>query len=395
MKCEIRKLKDLLQSKGYIRGPFGSSLKRGELQNSGIPVYEQQHAIYGTRTFRFFVGEEKYQELKRFTVKENDLIISCSGTVGKVSIIQPGDPTGIISQALLILRCNSDVVLPQFLYYFLLSAQGYHSITSVSSGSVQVNIAKRKIIEDIDVPYFDLQTQKKIISILRALDDKIECNNKIIENLQQQAQAIYENMFTGFRISQVELSTIIDVRDGTHNSPKAENEGYPLITSKHLLPFSVDRASANRISKDDFEKINERSLVETQDILMSMIGTIGLISYVSYPVVDFAIKNVALFKTSHSPEFAYYILCYLKSNATKQYIEKHLAGSTQKYISLRELRKMPVYQPSNAELEKFSFLVNPMFEDIVLRVNENIYLSEIRNTLLPKLMNGEIDVDGI
>lgn len=112
MKCEIRKLKDLLQSKGYIRGPFGSSLKRGELQNSGIPVYEQQHAIYGTRTFRFFVGEEKYQELKRFTVKENDLIISCSGTVGKVSIIQPGDPTGIISQALLILRCNSDVVLP-------------------------------------------------------------------------------------------------------------------------------------------------------------------------------------------------------------------------------------------------------------------------------------------
>ena len=56
---------------------------------------------------------------------------------------------------------------------------------------------------------------------------------------------------------------------------------------------------------------------------------------------------------------------------------------------------MPVYQPSNTELEKFNFLVNPMFEDIVLRVNENIYLSEIRNTLLPKLMNGEIDVDGI
>lgn len=240
-----------------------------------------------------------------------------------------------------------------------------------------------------------IEKQNKIVSVLSAFDDKIECNNKINENLQQQAQAIYENMFSGFRSSPVELSNIIDVRDGTHNSPKAESEGYPLITSKHLLPFSVDRASANRISKDDYEKINERSLVETQDILMSMIGTIGLISYVSYPVVDFAIKNVALFKTSHSPEFAYYILCYLKSNATKQYIEKHLAGSTQKYISLRELRKMPVYQPSNTELEKFNFLVKPMFEDIVLRVNENIYLSEIRNTLLPKLMNGEIDIDGI
>ena len=60
MKCESIKLKDLLQSKGYIRGPFGSALKRGELQKTGIPVYEQQHAIIGTRNFRFFVDSQKY-----------------------------------------------------------------------------------------------------------------------------------------------------------------------------------------------------------------------------------------------------------------------------------------------------------------------------------------------
>jgi type I restriction enzyme S subunit len=69
--------------KGYIRGPFGSALKRPELKESGIPVYEQQHAIDGVRTFRYFIDDDKYAELRRFTVAPNDLIISCSGTVGR------------------------------------------------------------------------------------------------------------------------------------------------------------------------------------------------------------------------------------------------------------------------------------------------------------------------
>lgn len=139
-------LKEILGERGYIRGPFGSSLKRADMVGEGIPVYEQQHAIYGTREFRYFIDEEKHEKLKRFTVQEHDLIISCSGTVGRISIIRPSDPTGIISQALLILRPE---VSNEFLYYFLTSPTGYNSITSVSTGSVQVNIAKRKIIETI------------------------------------------------------------------------------------------------------------------------------------------------------------------------------------------------------------------------------------------------------
>ena len=106
-------LADLLQDKGYIRGPFGSALKRPEMQTEGIPVYEQQHAIYNSREFRFFISEEKFEELKRFQVEANDLVISCSGTVGRVTIIKEEDPKGIISQALLILRVDSKKVLPQ------------------------------------------------------------------------------------------------------------------------------------------------------------------------------------------------------------------------------------------------------------------------------------------
>lgn len=176
-------LKDVLQPKGYIRGPFGSALKRGDMLDTGIPVYEQQHAIYGSRQFRFHISENKYMEMKRFSIQPDDIIISCSGTVGKVSIITKGDPIGIISQALLLLRVNADVIDPLFLCYFFRSYEGYNAIVSRSSGSVQVNISKREVIEQIPLRLPDIQTQRRIVSILSSLDQKIVCNAKINDNL--------------------------------------------------------------------------------------------------------------------------------------------------------------------------------------------------------------------
>ena len=176
-------LADLLQDKGYIRGPFGSALKRPEMQTEGIPVYEQQHAIYNSREFRFFISEERFEELKRFQIEANDLVISCSGTVGRVTIIKEEDPKGIISQALLILRVDSKKVLPQYLKYFFTSKEGYNAIVSRSSGSVQVNISKRNVIEQIPLRLPSTNIQKKIVGVLSSIDKKIEKNEQINNNL--------------------------------------------------------------------------------------------------------------------------------------------------------------------------------------------------------------------
>ena len=99
-------LGEVLKEKGYIRGPFGSALKRGEMKKEGIPVYEQANAIYKHRKFRYFINEEKHKTLLRFTVQTDDILISCSGTFGRTTIIKEEDPKGIISQALLILRSD-------------------------------------------------------------------------------------------------------------------------------------------------------------------------------------------------------------------------------------------------------------------------------------------------
>lgn len=168
------KLGEVLDKKGYIRGPFGSALKRGEMKKEGIPVYEQQHAIYNNRIFRYYIDNDKFQELKRFQVFPNDLIVNCSGTIGKTSLITNNDEKGIISQALLILRSNSNIINPKFLKYFLETNSGYNSLISSAGGSSQVNIAKKQIILDIPLLIPNLETQSKIISFLDLINNKIE-----------------------------------------------------------------------------------------------------------------------------------------------------------------------------------------------------------------------------
>ncbi len=240
-----------------------------------------------------------------------------------------------------------------------------------------------------------LEEQEDIAGILKLLDDKIALNRKINDNLEQQVQLLYDNFITTVDEIPIAISEVIDVRDGTHDSPKPLEEGYPLVTSKYLLPFGVDVISPNKISESDYNKVNERSKVNTNDILFSMIGTVGLVSLIIEEEINFAIKNVGLFKTSNCPQYKYYLLCYLKSKNTTQHIEKHLAGSTQKYISLTELRKMPITIPNAVDINKFNDLVTPLFTLIIENVKENKVLTTIRDSLLPKLISGELSVSNI
>ena len=172
-------------------------------------------------------------------------------------------------------------------------------------------------------------------------------------------------------------------------------EGHPLVTSKHLLNYGIKFNDTNNISEKDFVEINKRSLVEPYDILLSMIGTVGLISYVMYDKINFAIKNVGLFKTSKNELLREFILLHLKSDTITNYIETHQAGSTQSYISLKELRKIPVCIPPKTILLEFKEITTPILNQIKINYKEIETLTKLRDTLLPKLMSGEIDVSEI
>lgn len=179
----------------------------------------------------------------------------------------------------------------------------------------------------------------------------------------------------------VDLDSIVDVRDGTHDSPSPTESGKYLITSRHLLPYSINRSDAYFISEADFKKANERSKVEYGDILFSMIGTIGIISFITDKEIDFAIKNVGLFRTSQTPTMRYFILSYLKSKIVENYISSYMAGSTQSYVSLNVLRKIPLILPSEDILQYFEKQVTPLFEKMIENTHEIARLNDLKDVI--------------
>jgi len=181
------------------------------------------------------------------------------------------------------------------------------------------------------------------------------------------------------------MADVISVKDGTHDSPKPTTTGYPLATSTHLTPYDLSLKQAYNISKEDFDQVNQRSKVEQYDILISMIGTVGSICFVLYEKILFAIKNVGLFKTSENKKLAEYILCYLKSRNIKRYIETCQLGSTQSYITLTDLRNIPLLLPPPETVEAFKEPISALIHEVYCRVQENTLNIELKETILGKM----------
>ena len=181
------------------------------------------------------------------------------------------------------------------------------------------------------------------------------------------------------------ISNLIEIKDGTHDSPKPVMKGFPLVTSTHLKPYDIALDETYNISFEDYVQTNKRSGVDKHDILFSMIGTIGLISYVLYERINFAIKNVGLFKTSKNREFAEYILFYLKSDYMKNRIFAEQIGGVQDYVTLTFLRAIPVVVPPCEIVLEFQNISSKLINKISLVVNEQSLLVKLKDILLSKL----------
>lgn len=385
-KVENVVLADVLQPKGYIRGPFGSALKRPEMLSEGIPVYEQQHAIYNIRDFRFFVSDEKFEELKRFQVQTNDLVISCSGTVGKVTIIEEGDPKGIISQALLILRVDSSKILPQYLKYFFESAEGYNSIVSRSSGSVQVNISKREVIEQIPLKLPELSIQQKIVDILKGFDDKFAINCKMDSILKEQAFALYKKMIieNDGAITGV-LSDIADVTMG--QSPRGETynengEGTVFYQGRGEFGY---RFPSRRLFTTD-----PKRMASVNDVLLSVRAPVGDLN-VAYESCCIGRGLAAIHSKDNHQSFALYTMYSLKDKFDVYNGEGTVFGS----INKNSLNNMEVLIPSMDIIEEFENLASAI--DLKIRYNyeESIRWEKMKKAMLSKLLSGNLDVSNL
>lgn len=168
------------------------------------------------------------------------------------------------------------------------------------------------------------------------------------------------------------------VTDGTHDSPKTKDEGFKLITSKHLKRYEIDFNSANFISKEDYKKVIDRSGVEQWDILFSMIGTIGNLYIETNSNINYACKNIGIFQMGGDEMKSKWLYYYLQSPKAVEYIAAVSRGTTQGYVPLGALRKMPVDVVENIVRDKIvTFLWN-----LDEKIKTNI---EINNNLLQQL----------
>ncbi|MFT4430748.1 MULTISPECIES: restriction endonuclease subunit S [Bacillus] len=197
-----------------------------------------------------------------------------------------------------------------------------------------------------------------------------------------------EVRFEGFsgKWEKHKLSDIKDVRDGTHDSPKYYNKGFPLVTSKNLKENGLDMTDVSLISEEDFQAINKRSKVDIGDVIFGMIGTIG--NPVIVDRTGFAIKNVALIK--HGGEIRNeYLIQLLRSPIFKKYIRNENAGNTQKFLGLSKIRDYQFLSPSYQEQTQIGTFFKQLDDTITLHQQELSTLKQAKQGFLQKMFPKE------
>jgi len=351
---------------------YGKSLPVKKRNNGDIPVYSSA-GLTGRHN--------------KALVDSKGLIIGRKGTIGKV--YKSESPFYAIDTSYYVLP-NNDVYDFDFLF-FLLGSIGLDELNEDSA----VPGLNRDTAYSQEISLPPLPEQQAIASVFSSLDDKIDLLHHQNKTLEAMAETLFRQWFVEEAQEdweEIVITEFFEIRDGTHDSPKQSHAGKPLITSKHIGTNQLDIKNAYLISEDDFHNVNKRSKVETNDILFSMIGTIGLTYLEQSETVDYAIKNIGLFKTSQNPDWRYYTFLWINSSLGKEFIHEYRSGSTQEYIALGSLRSIVFDAPPLNLLLEFNKVIHTYFQKIKNNMLQIHTLEKLRDTLLPKLMSGEVMV---
>ena len=345
-----------------------------------------------------YISEETFKRLRCTEIFEGDCLISrLPDPAGRSCILPDTGERMITAVDCTIVRFNTKQALPEFFNYYTQSRDYLSTVDGETTGTTRKRISRSKLAE-VPIPVPPLPEQQRIVTLLDEAFDGIATAKANAEKNLQNARAIFESylqsVFTqrGDGWNEHTLGETYDVRDGTHDSPKYHDKGFPLITSKNLKRDGLSFDDVRLIDATDYRKINERSAVHKGDVLLAMIGTIG------NPVVvemepEFAIKNVALLKVPahHNSHFLRY---YLSSQFVVDKMQSEAKGTTQKFVGLGYLRSFPIMVPSSAVQDSVVYAL----DNLAGETNrlEEIYqqkltaLDELKNSLLHRAFNGDL-----
>ena len=310
------------------------------------------------------IKKEVSDLLPRSKLYHNDIVLSYTGTVGEVAQIEQDDKYHLAPNVAKITP-NEESINPKYLFYYIRSNEFKQQMLNCAHGSTQMTVPM-KVIRELTVPLCDRNDQDKIAKILSAFDDKIALNNKINDNLEQQAEAIYNYMFIVNNDPDWKhgcLKDLVNVKYGKDHKKLADGP-YPVYGSGGIMRYV------------------ERPLYEKESVLIPRKGTLNNVIYVNQP---FWSVDTMFYTEMKIPNVAKFVYQFVKSKD----LTSMNAGSAVPSMTTDILNAMEIDIPPAEILEKFEAIVAPMYQMIQRNNEQSGKLATLRDALLPKLLSGE------
>lgn len=367
-------------------GPFGSQLHKEDYVETGTPIVTVEHL--GNRVFTEQnlprVSDSDKARLIKYTLSTGDIVFSRVGSVDRCSYVDKSHDGWMFSGRCLRVR-PTELVDSLYLYYYFCLEETKQFVRNIAVGATMPSI-NTKLLGEVEIALPDLNNQKRIAAVLSSLDDKIENNQKLNDNLLAQAQTLYKQFFPygvqddlpdGWRIGTV--GEIIEIHD-----------------SKRIPLSGADRS---KMEKKIYPYYGAASLMDLVDnyifdgkyLLLGEDGTV--VDDAGYPILQYVwgqfwVNNHAHILTGRLGYDVETLYMLFKQTPVKSIV----TGAVQPKISQANLRSVQVVIPPEHNLREYNDLVEPLFSLFRANEEECKTLTALRDTLLPKLMSGEIDV---
>ena len=397
-------------------GPFGSQLHQRDYVDEGTPCIMPTNIGIHLDILSDGIAKVKSEDvnrLKKHCVKVGDIIYSRRGDIEKCAYITQKEEGWLCGTGCLRIRIESEITNPHFIAYQLCTKECKSWIVGNAIGTTMLNL-NSGILKELPLLIPNKQQQDKIVSILKSLDDKIEVNRKINENLEQQAQALFKSWFVDFEpfkngeFIESELGMIpkgwrvgaigdyCKVRSGyAFKSSWWSNSGIPVVKIKNITDDGrLDMTDSSFVSNEHADLAKEFQ-TKVGDLLIAMTGaTIGKFCIVHSNNKLCVNQRVGKFFLGENPlkklPFVYYNL--RRPNVFEEIVRRG-QGSAQPNISGKDIETISIIYPSEEIISQFNILLYSLFEKIICNLQESRRLATLRDTLLPKLMSGEIKVN--
>ena len=369
-------------------GPFGSQLHKEDYVADGTPIVTVEHL--GNKMFSEQnlprVSNTDKNRLKKYVLKQGDIVFSRVGSVDRCSYVDQKHDGWMFSGRCLRVRPTSEID-SEYLYYYFCLEETKQFVRNIAVGATMPSI-NTKLLGEVVVTFPELEQQKRISGILSAIDSKIEVNQKINDNLQQQAMALYAEMFLNSSNNDVTSGTLSDIAVitmGQSPSGSSYNEdGVGEVFYQGRAEFGF------RFPKRRLFTTEPKRMAVAGDVLLSVRAPVGDLNMAYERCCIGRGLGAIHSKTGHS-SFVLYTMFALRSQLNVFNGEGTVFGS----INRDALNAIPIDVPLVTKIDQFEAVAHPIDELIRTNYEENCRLEAIRNSLLPKLISGEIDVSAI